>query len=153
MDEEISKYTGVVGRGLSTRAGWDEDVASLDRLHAKNSRSCDKIERVAPVLHAVPVQLPAPASQQWLGDSSTISYARVPVLQPGGSGDTSVNIVDTEPHLEALTQHVAGRLPIPGASAAAEVKILMDPGSGITAMSEELVEALRRQPGLSLIHI
>ena len=31
---------------------------------------------------------------------------------------------------------------------AAEVKVLMDSGSGITAMSEELVEALRRQPGM-----
>ena len=70
---------------------------------------------------------------------------RVSVLQPGGSGDTSVDTVDTEPHLEALTQHVAGRLAIPGASAAAEVKVLMDSGSEISAMSEELVEALRRQ--------
>ena len=51
-------------------------------------------------------------------------------------------------HLEALTQHVAGRLAVPGASAAAEVKVLMDSGSGITAMSEELVEVLRRQPGM-----
>ena len=97
---------------------------------------------------AVPVQLPAPASQQCLADSSTISYARVSVLQPGGSGDTSVDAVDTEPHLAALTQHVAGRLAVPGASAAAEVKVLMDSGSGITAMSEEVVEALRRQPGM-----
>ena len=52
----------------------------------------------APVLQSVPVQLPAPASQQWLGDSSTISYARVSVLQPGGSGDTSMDTVETEPH-------------------------------------------------------
>ena len=76
-----------------------------------------------------------------------ISYARVSVLQPGGSGDTSVDTVDTE-HLEALTQHVARRLAVPGASAAAEVNVLMDSGSGITAMSEELIEALRRQSGM-----
>ena len=94
------------------------------------------------------MQLPAPASLQWRGDSSTISYARVSVLQPDGSGDTSVDTVDTEPHLEALTQHVAGCLAVPGASAAAEVKVLTDSGSGITAMSEELVEVLRRQPGM-----
>ena len=43
-------------------------------------------------------------------------------------------------------QHVAGRLVVPGASAAAEVKVLMDSGSSIIAMSEELVQALRRQP-------
>ena len=56
--------------------------------------------------------------------------------------------MDTEPLLEALTQHVAGRLAVLGASAAAEVKVLMGSGSGITAMSEELVEALWRQPGM-----
>ena len=90
-------------------------------------------QNAAPVLQSVPVQLPAPASQQCLGDSGTISYARVSVLQSGGSGDTSVDAVETEPHLEALTQHVAGRLAVPGASVAAEVKVLMDSGSGITA--------------------
>ena len=39
----------------------------------------------APVFQSLLVQLPAPVSQQWLGDSSNVSYARVPVLQPGGS--------------------------------------------------------------------
>ena len=53
-----------------------------------------------------------------------------------------MDTVDTEQHLEALTQHVAGRLVVPGASAAAEVKVVMDSRSGITAMSEELVEVL-----------
>ena len=105
-------------------------------------------KNAAPVLQSVPMQLPAPASQQRLRDSGTISYALVSVLQPGGSGDTSVDTVDTEPHLEVPTQHVAGRLAVPGASAAAEVTLLMDSGSGITAMSEELVEALRRQTGM-----
>ena len=56
--------------------------------------------------------------------------------------------MDTEPHLEALMQHVAGRLAVPGASAATEVNVFMDSGSGVTAMSQELVEALRRQPGM-----
>ena len=42
----------------------------------------------APVLQSVPVQLPAPASQQWLGNSRNISYARVLVVQPGGSART-----------------------------------------------------------------
>ena len=102
----------------------------------------------APVLQLVPVQLPAPTSQQWLGDPSTISYACVSVFQPGGSGDTSVDTVDTELHLEAPMQHVAGRLAFPGASATAEVNVLTDSGSGTAAMSEELVEALRRQPGM-----
>ena len=108
------------------------------------------LHNAAPVPHSVPVQLPAPASQQSRGDCSSISYTRGSVLQPGGSGDTSVDTVETEPHLDALTQQVAGRLVVPGASAAAEVKVLMDPGSGITAMSEELVEALQGQPGMTL---
>ena len=49
--------------------------------------------------------------------------------------------------MEVLTQHLAGRLAVPGASAAAEVEVLMGSGSSITAMSEELVHALRGQPG------
>ena len=44
-----------------------------------------------------------------------------------------------EPHVEGLTQYLAGRLAVPGAFAAAEVKVLMDSGLNITAMSEELV--------------
>ena len=60
-----------------------------------------------------------------------------------------MDTVETEPHLEALTQHFAGRLAVPGASAAAEAKVLMDSGSGITAISEELAEALRGQPGMT----
>ena len=32
----------------------------------------------------------------------------------------------TEPHLEVLTQHIAGRLAVPGASGAAEVNVVMD---------------------------
>ena len=101
------------------------------------------LQNADPVLQSVPVQLPVPASQRCLGDSGTISYGRVSVLQPGGSGDTSVDAVETEPHLEALTQHAAGRLAVSSASAAAEVKVLMDSGSEITAMWEELVERLR----------
>ena len=95
------------------------------------------------------MQLPAPASQQSCGNTSTISYARVSALQPGGSGDANVDTVETEPHVEALTQHVAGRLAVPGASGAAEAKVLMDSGSGIAAISKELVEALQGQPGMT----
>ena len=91
-------------------------------------------QNATPVLQSVPVQLPPPASQQCLGNSGTISYARVSVLQPGGSGDTSLDAVETEPQFEALTQHVAGRLAVPGASAAVDVKVLKDSGSGIIAM-------------------
>ena len=104
-------------------------------------------QNAAPVLHSVPVQPPATASQQSCGDSSIISYARVSLLQPGGSCHTSVDTVQNEPDLETLTQHVAGRLAVPGASAAADVKVLMDSSSGITAMSRELMEALRGLPG------
>ena len=57
--------------------------------------------------------------------------------------------VETEPHLEALTEHVAGRLAVSGACAAAQVKVLMDSGSSITAISEELVQALQGQPGMT----
>ena len=57
--------------------------------------------------------------------------------------------MDTEPHLAALTQHVAESIAVSGASAAAEVKVQMDSGLGITGISEELVEALQGQPGMT----
>ena len=79
---------------------------------------------------------------------SIISHARVSVLHHDGPCNTSEDTEDTEPHLEALTQHVAGRHAVPGASAGTDVKVLMYSGSGVTTMSEELVEALRRQPGM-----
>ena len=60
-----------------------------------------------------------------------------------------MNSVENEPHVEVLTQHLAGRLAVPGASAAAEVKVIMDSGSSITTMSEELVQALRGQMGIA----
>ena len=99
----------------------------------------------APGIHSFPVQLPVPASQL-CGGSSTIPYARDSVIQPDGSGDTSVDTVETEPHLEALTHHVAGSLAVPRAPAAVDVKMLMDSGPGIAPMSQELMEALRRHP-------
>ena len=46
----------------------------------------------------------------------------------------------TEPHL--------GGLAVPGAAAAAEVNVVMDSGSGITGMSEELMEVLWRLTGM-----
>ena len=99
----------------------------------------------APVLHSVPERLAAPASQHVCGDTNTISYARVSILQLSGRGDTSADTVETEPHLEFLTQHVAGHLAVPDASAAAEIEFLMDFGSGIKAIWEKLVEALQGQ--------
>ena len=108
----------------------------------------DGPQNAAPVLHTVPVQPAATASQQWPGDSSTIYSARAAV-QPGRCGETIVNLVENEPHVEVLTQHLAGRLAVPGASAAAEIKVLMDSSSSITAMSEELVQALRGQVGMA----
>ena len=123
-------------------------MSSPGRLSTRCVRA-RKPQNAAPVLYSVPVQLPTPASKPSCDEFSTISCARVSVLQPGGGGDTSVGTVETEPHLEVLTQHVAGRLAVPGASEAAEPKVLMDSGSGITAISEELVEALQGQPGMT----
>ena len=108
-------------------------------------------QNAAPVLHTVPVQPAATASQQWRGDSSTIYSARVAVVQPGRCGEPIVNSVENEPHVEVLTPHLAGRLAVPGASAAAEVRGLMASRSSITAMSEELVQALREQVGMTQI--
>ena len=87
-------------------------------------------------LHSSALEIPAPFC------------TRVSVLQPGGSRDASVDTVDSESHLEALMEHVAGHLAVPGASTAAEVNVLTGSCSGITTISEKLVEAQRRQPGM-----
>ena len=60
-----------------------------------------------------------------------------------------MDTVETKPPLEAMTQHIAGRLAVHGASGAAEAKVVIDAGSGITAISEKLVEALQGQPGMT----
>lgn len=100
----------------------------------------------APVLRSVPVQPPAPGSQQWRGDASNIVSAHISVVQAGGCGGTIVDLLENEPRLDALKQHLATLLAVPPSSAAAEIKVLFDSGSGITAISEESVEALWKKP-------
>ena len=65
-------------------------------------------------------------------------------------GDTIVGSVDNQPYLEGLTQHLAGCLAVPGASPANDVNVLMDSWSGITVISEELIQARQGQPGTAL---
>ena len=132
-----------------------EKMASLDNgltetLQHQVSQSAGP-HNAAPILclhriHTIPVQPVATTSQQWRGDSDTISCARVAFVQPGRCGKTIMSSIENEQHVEVLTQHHAGRLAVPGASAAAEVKVLMGSGSSPSAMSEELVRAMRRQP-------
>ena len=55
--------------------------------------------------------------------------------------------IENDQLVEGLTQHLAGSLAAPSASAAAEVH--MDSGSSITATSEEPVQALRGQLGMT----
>ena len=104
-------------------------------------------QHASSILHTVPVQPAATASQQWRGDTSTVYSARVEVVQPGRCDETIVKLVENERHVEVLTKHLAGRLAVLGSSAAAEVKVLRDSGSSITAMSAELVQALRDRWG------
>ena len=68
-------------------------------------------------------------------------------MQPGECGDTIVDSVDNQPYWKGLRQHLAGRLAVPGASPVNDVNVLMDSWSGITAISEELLQALQGQPG------
>ena len=106
-------------------------------------------QNAAPILHVVPVQPPETASQQWRGDSSTLYSARVAVVQPGRCGDTIVDSVENEPHVEGLTRHLAYHLAVAGASSPAEIKVFIYSVSNITAMSEDLVQGLRGQPGMT----
>ena len=70
-------------------------------------------------------------------------------MQPARCGETVVNSVENEPDVDVMSQHIAGRLAVPCAAAAVEDKVLMDSGSGITALSEELVEALHGRPRMT----
>ena len=90
-------------RSVHSRAA-EEDDGSEYRAHRGGEYH---VSHNARPQNTLPVQLPAPASQQWLGGSSIISYAPVSVLLSGGYGDTGVDTVNTEPHLEALLHHVA----------------------------------------------
>ena len=71
-------------------------------------------------------------------------------MQHGRCDDTIVDPVEITPHVQGLTQPLHGRLAVPGSSAAAEVKVLMDFGSSTTAMSDELIPAPMRPPGMTL---
>ena len=106
-------------------------------------------QNAAPVIRTLPVQPATTASQQWRGDSSIVYSVRAAVVQPGRCGDTTVILVENEQHVEILTQHLARSLGVPGAAAAAEIKVLMEAGSNITAASEELVQALRGHMGMA----
>ena len=65
-------------------------------------------------------------------------------MHPGRFSDRIVDSVENKPRVGCLTRHLSGHLPVPGASAAVEVKGLMSSDSGITAISKELVETSRR---------
>ena len=49
------------------------DTELTETVQHRVSESAGPQDR-APVLHSVPVQLPAPASQQWFADLNDISY-------------------------------------------------------------------------------
>ena len=63
------------GRGK----GWRQWIMGSPRRCGTRLSQSAGPQNAAPVLHSVPLQLPAPASQQSCGDSSTISYTRVSV--------------------------------------------------------------------------
>ena len=124
------------------------DNGLTETVQHQVSNSADQ-HNATPLLRAAPVQPAATASQQWRGDSRTMYSARAAVVQPGRYGETNVNSEENKPPVEVLTQRLAGRLAVSGAAAAAEIKVVMDSVSSITATSEELVEALRGQVGMA----
>ena len=116
------------------------DIGLTETVKHQVSQSA-RPQNAAPVLHTNLVQPAATASPQWRGDCSAIGFARVAVVQPGRYGETTVDSAENEAHAEVLMLHFAGRLAVPGASAAAEVEVVIHSGSSITAMSEELIRA------------
>ena len=85
------------------------DVGLTERVQHQVSQTAGP-QNVPITLHSTLVQLPASASQQWRKYCIIVHSARVAVVQPDGCGDTRLDLVQNEPHLEVLKQHDAGRL-------------------------------------------
>lgn len=60
----------------------------------------------------------------------------------GGSGLVRVGWLIMQPHMEVLTQHVRGTLGVPGGGLPVAVKTPLQPGSGVTSISEILARLL-----------
>ena len=91
-----------------------------ETMQHKDSQS-DRPQNEAPVLYSVPVQPVVTASRQWRGASNTLYTSGVAVVHPGRC-DRVVDSAEDEPHVEGLTQYLAGRLAVSGASVSDEVK-------------------------------
>ena len=83
----------------------------------------------------------------------TIKYCKVKVLQGGGTGMTEVTMEDARPHIERLAQPVSAKLSVPkmGENNSVAVTVLLDSGSGVTAISEALLEEMQKMvPGATV---
>lgn len=71
---------------------------------------------------------------------------QVQVLELGGLGAAQVDRLSSQAHVEYLTQHVKRELAAPGRGDGkpATVDVLLDAGSGVTSISEELAACLQR---------
>ena len=107
-----------------------------------------------PELHTAPVSLPRKQHEpgpDYHEGKGLIRYSRIKVLEPGGKGGARVEKL--EPHVEMLSEHIRGSLAVPGEKQGPnfEVKVLVDSGSGVTAIIKALARRLEIQlPDLRL---
>ena len=96
-------------RVYSRAAG--EGGASGYRAHRDGAAPCLSERRAAKSLTSPSISSSAAAGTRVSAvssDSGTISYTRVSVLQLGGSGDVSGDMLDSERHFQAMMRYVAG---------------------------------------------
>ena len=95
---------------------------------------------------------PGPGDGSEAVPEKNVPTYKVNVLQEGG-GTTAIANVDNKPHIERLAQNVRAKLSVPrmGERNSVEVEVLLDSGSGVTAISEALLAELQhRVPNVQL---
>lgn len=77
-----------------------------------------------------------------MGGGGAIKYARIDVLDGEGEGTSRVDETRLEPHVEPLQRHLGGKLGSDGVidsiRDSIRIDVLLDSGSGVTSISEDL---------------
>ena len=104
-----------------------------------------------PEIQTAPVQPPNVTASnrppETEDDSLTVTRcAKVEVLEVAHSGWPVIQRVNVPPKVEVVTQHLSGSIGMPGNgnTTVVDVKVLLDSGSGVPTISQELVEKLKQ---------
>lgn len=82
--------------------------------------------------------------------SGPIDYARVEVFSGGEDQISRVDTLEVEPRIEPLTSDVHEMLGLDGVIEEAPVSVLLDSGSRVMAILEEVVKDVQRKASVSV---